>query len=153
MMWLAACFLGLPGAAVAEEAPGPQVTIYNQDFALIKERRTLDLRQGENEVRMTDVTSLMEPDSIILRDRRNPDAIRILEQNYVGETLSESYLLSQYEGKTLTFQSINPATGEIVLRTGRIIRSGHVPRQTGWRLGGGRSSFPADPGDRVTFTQ
>jgi hypothetical protein len=147
MLWLAVFGLCTHDLALAAEAAGPQITIYNQDFALIKERRSLDLEAGENEVRMTDVTSLMEPDSVILRDLGDPGAIRILEQNYVGETLSESYLLSQYEGKTLSFQRTNPATGEEVILTGRIIRSGHVPRQAGWRLGGGRTPFQITPGD------
>ena len=150
---LVACVLCSTGAARAAEDTGPRVTIYNQDFALVKVTRSFDLEAGENEVRMTDVTSLMEPDSIILRDLRDPDAIRILEQNYVGETLSEGYLLSQYEGKTLMFQSTNPATGEQVLREGRIIRSGYVPRSPGWRLGGGARAFAAAPGDNSPIVE
>lgn len=146
---LAACILGTMGSADAKDTDnqGPRVTIYNQDFALVKVTRGFELKAGENEVRMTDVTSLMEPDSVILRDLRDPDAIRILEQNYIGETLSEGYLLSQYEGRTVTFQSTNPATGEQVLRQGRVIRSGYVPSTPGWRLGGGGRQFSSMAGD------
>lgn len=147
VLTVAACIVWTTGVALADEDAGPRVTIYNQDFALVKVTRSLDLEAGENEVRMTDVTALMEPDSVILRDLRDPDAIRILEQNYIGETLSEGYLLSQYEGKTLTFQSTNPATGEQVLRQGRVIRSGYIPRSPGWRLGGGGRQFAPAPGD------
>jgi len=147
MLGLAACIVSTLGAARAADEAGPRITIYNQDFALVKVTRGYDLVAGENEVRMTDVTSLMEPDSVILRDLRDPDAIRILEQNYIGETLSEGYLLSQHEGKTLTFQSTNMATGEEILRQGRLIRSGYVPRGPGWRFGGGGQPFATVPGD------
>jgi hypothetical protein len=147
MLALAAGLVFSTGTAAAAEDAGPRVTIYNQDFALVKVTRGFDLEAGENEVRMTEVTSLMEPDSVILRDRRDPDAIRILEQNYIGETLSEGYLLSQYEGKVLTFQSTNPATGEEILRQGKLIRSGYVPHSPGWRFGGGGRPFAPAAGD------
>jgi hypothetical protein len=123
-----------PAAAAAEE--GPQVTIYNQNFALVKERRSLDLKEGPNEVRITDVTSQLEPDSVILRDLKDAKGLQILEQNYEGDPLSQGYLLSQSEGKTLQFQWINPATGKREIRTGRLIRSGYVPHQYAWQTFG-----------------
>jgi hypothetical protein len=144
---LAAWAASLLGAAAADRDAALRITIYNQDFALVRVTRGFDLEAGENEVRMTDVTSLMEPDSVILRDLRDPDAVRVLEQNYLGDTLSEGYLLSQYEGKTVLFQSTNPATGEEVLRQGRVIRSGYVPRAGGWSLAGRGGPFAEAPLD------
>ena len=66
-----------------------QLTVYNRDFATVKETRTLDLKEGENEVRVSDITAHLEPDSVILRDLKDPAAIRILEQNYESDPLSE----------------------------------------------------------------
>ena len=34
-----------------------QVTVYNQNFATVKEKRTLELVKGENEIRATDITA------------------------------------------------------------------------------------------------
>src|SRR5262245_49927089 len=83
-----------------------QVTIYNSDFALVKESRTLTLKQGTGETRFSNVTSLLEPDSVVLRDRKNPDGLRILEQDYEGDPLSEETLLKRSEGKTLQFRVV-----------------------------------------------
>jgi len=123
-------------AAAGGEPPPPQLTIYNQNFALVKEIRSLALHEGQNEVRVTDVTAQLEPESIILRDPADPKGLRILEQNYEGDPLSEGFLLRQYEGKSLGFEIRNPATGKPEVRTGRVIRSGYVPHQNAWQTFG-----------------
>ena len=109
------------------------LTIYNSDFALVKETRTLALQQGVNEARFTNVTSLLEPDSVVLRDRKDPEGLRILEQNYEGDPLSEASMLRLSEGKTLQFRNVNPATGAIEIVTGRLIRAGY-DGGNGWAM-------------------
>jgi hypothetical protein len=104
-----------------------QLTIYNQNFATVKERRTMDLQGGESEVRVTDITAHLEPDSVILRDMKDTDAIRILEQNYESDPLSQGLLLSKSEGKVLDFEVTVPQTGEKRIVKGKVLRSGYVP--------------------------
>jgi hypothetical protein len=65
----------LPLAAFA--AGGPQVTIYNDGFATVKEDRTLSLAEGVSEVRVTDMSRQLEPDSVMLRElSANPFGVR-----------------------------------------------------------------------------
>ena len=109
-----------------------QLTIYNQNFAAVKERRTLTLQRGENELRITDLTAHLEPDSVVLRHLTRPDSIRILEQNYESDPLSEGLLLRKSEGKTLDFEVTLPS-GEKRLVKGRILRSGYVPHTSAYR--------------------
>ncbi len=125
----------LPGAARAE-GEGPQITIYNQDFALVRLARSLRLKEGESEARVGGVTAMLEPDSVVLRDRQDPKSLRILEQNYEGDPLSPGFLLRHNEGKVVAFQSINPATGKKDIVSGRVIRSGYAPRQADVPAGG-----------------
>ena len=73
-----------------------QLTIYNQDFAAVKETRTLTLPKGESEARVADITAHLEPDSVVLRDLSDPDGIRILEQNYESDPLSEGLVITSY---------------------------------------------------------
>src|SRR4030042_1663099 len=75
-----------------------QLTVYNQNFAVVKEQRLLKLEKGENELRVTDITAHLEPDSVVLRDMKDADAIKILEQNYESDPLSEGLLLRKSEG-------------------------------------------------------
>jgi hypothetical protein len=103
-----------------------QLTIYNQSFAVVKERRVLELKQGDNEVRVTDLTAHLEPDSVVLRDLKLPESLQILEQNYESDPLSEGLLLRKSEGKVLDFEVTLP-TGEKKIVRGKVLRSGYVP--------------------------
>lgn len=108
----------------------PSLTIYNQNFAVVRERLPLDLKQGTNEVRVTEITAHMEPDSVILRDPQGKRALRILEQNYRADPVSQGLLLSLYEGKEIDFL-VRKTEGNDEIVRGRIIRSGYVPHQAG----------------------
>jgi len=119
--------LSLVFACIA--AAEPSLTIYNGDFAVVRQPLALDLTAGINEVRVTDVTAQMEPDSVILRDPQGKRAIQILEQNYRADPISQGLLLSLYEGKEIDFLVRREDRGDSVVR-GKIIRSGYEPR---WR--------------------
>lgn len=107
----------------------PSLTIYNQNFAVVRQPLPLDLKRGTNELRVTDITAHMEPDSVILRDPAGKRAIQILEQNYRADPISQGLLLSLYEGKEIQFLVHKQDKDEIV--NGRIVRSGYVPHQSG----------------------
>jgi len=106
-------------------AAEPQLTIYNQNFAVVRVLIPLDLKPGENRIQFTDTTAYLEPDSVILRDPTGTRVLQILEQNYRADPVSEQRLLSLYEGKTLDFLVPRGEHTETV--QGKIIRSGYVP--------------------------
>ena len=110
-----------------------QLTVYNQNFAAVKENRTFGLVRGENEVRVSDITAHLEPESVVLRHLRQPDSIRILEQNYESDPLSQGLLLRKSEGKVLDFDITLPQTGEKKTVRGKILRSGYVPHTSAFR--------------------
>ena len=106
----------------AQTLPGTSLTIYNQNFALVRERVPLDLTSGINRVQFTDVTAHLEPASVVLRDPLGLRSLQVIEQNYRNDPVTQEALLSLYEGKTIEFQ-IDP-TNTV---KGRIIRSGYLP--------------------------
>ena len=108
-------------------AAGPALTIYNQQFAVVRESIPLDLKAGVNQVEFNGATALLEPDSVMLRDPRGQRALRILEQNYRADPVSLDALLQRYEGQTIEFQVRNGDRVETV--TGRIIRARGVAAQ------------------------
>lgn len=131
---ISTCFAGLiaivlaaaqmmHGGSGAEEAnSGLALTIYNQNFAVVRHPLVLDLKPGTNHITFSDTTARVEPDSVILRDPSGSYKLQVLEQNYRNDPLSEPLLLSLNEGKTLDFELPG---GQIV--KGKIIRSGYVP--------------------------
>src|SRR3989304_10454286 len=64
------------GAAAWAES---SLTIYNQNFAVVRESLALNLQRGTNEVSVTQITAHLEPDSVILRDPQGKRALQILE--------------------------------------------------------------------------
>jgi hypothetical protein len=120
-------------------AAAPSLTVYNQNFAVVREKVALSLDKGMNEVKFTDVTAHLEPDSVVLRDPKGKRALQILEQNYRADPISQGLLLSLYEGKEIKFLTTGRDNEERILK-GKVIRSGYVPAQTGLRQYGSRYS-------------
>jgi len=102
------------------------LTIYNQSFAVVRQTLPLDLKSGANQLEITDITSHLEPDSVILRDLKSGRDLRILEQNYRSDVASQGRLLALYEGKSIEFL-VPDKDGNRRLVPGKIIRSGYTP--------------------------
>jgi hypothetical protein len=104
----------------------PALTIYNQNFAVIRETLPLDLKAGNNTVRFSGATAHVEPDSVILRDPAGRRVVQVVEQNYRNDAVSQERLLNLYEGKTIEF-AIRNQDGSTSIVSGRIVRSGYAP--------------------------
>ncbi len=109
-----------PLAALADSQPA--LTIYNQNFAVVRETLSLDLKKGVNAITFTGITRKMEPDSVILRDLSGKTSLQILEQNYRNDPVSEETLLKHYEGQTIDFQR-SDEDGNVKTVSGKIIRA------------------------------
>jgi hypothetical protein len=120
-------FLGAAATLVVHAQPA--LTIYNQNFAVVRDTVPLNLKAGANSVRYADATAQVEPDSVILRDPAGKHSLQILEQNYRNDPVSQDLLLSLFEGKTIDFQTerLKDNTTVRELISGKIIRSGYVP--------------------------
>ncbi len=105
----------------------PKLTIYNQNFAVVRVVTPLDLKLGDNEVQTSEVTAYIEPDSVVLRDPTGQFPLRIVEQNYRADPASEASLLQLYEGKEIDFLVTQNGHTEVV--HGKIIRAGYVPQR------------------------
>jgi hypothetical protein len=131
------CFLILCGCLYAQQASQPSLTIYNQDFGVVREEIPLDLKSGENQINVNDITMHLEPDSVILRDPTGKHQLQVLEQNYRADPVSQISLLSLYEGQTIDFE-----LGDHSRVKGKVIRSGYVrpdyfnPNNYGQNYGG-----------------
>ena len=125
----------------------PALTIYNQDFAVVRDTVPLDLKSGVNNVRYADATARVEPDSVILRDPAGKHSLQIWEQNYRNDPVTQELLLSLFEDKTLDFETIRTKDNTQVreLIPGKIIRSGYVP-------GGGSEQPIIEVDGKLRFT-
>ncbi len=151
--------IALFGATTSLLCAQPALTVYNQGFAVVRERVPLDLKAGENAVTFVGATAQVEPDSVVLRDPAGRVAIRVLEQSYRADVMSQGVLLTLNEGKEIDFLVRDQNAKEFPLR-GKIIRGGHNPGgepttpiiEVDGKLRfslPGEPLFPALPGDGV----
>ncbi len=72
------------------------LTVYNQNVALVRDRRTITLRSGTNEVRFSDVAAQIDPTSVLFRSLTDPEGTTVLEQNFEYDLVGSQKLLEKY---------------------------------------------------------
>lgn len=123
-LWAAVFAIAVPG--IAQQQDSASLTIYNQNFAVVRQSVPLDLKAGVNHVVFSNITAHVEPDSVVLRDLHGGH-LQILEQNYRNDPISEGLLLNLFESKTLEFEVGPDVQGHANIVKGRVVRSGYVP--------------------------
>ena len=78
------------------QSEGVELTVYNQNIALVKDRRTMELTSGVNEVRFSDVAAQIDTTSVHFRSLTDPAGTTVLEQNYEYDIVGSSKLLQKY---------------------------------------------------------
>lgn len=163
---LATCLSLLPLASSVLAAPaeytstlddqqGVSVAIYNQNLALIKDRRTLTLPEGRNVLAFREVSAKIKPETALL----GGTGLSVLEQNFEFDLLTPQALLQKYVGKEVTVVKSHPTTGEESREKGKVLsaRNGVVLQMADHIETGvsGRLIFPDVPDtlrDRPTLT-
>ncbi|HJN50585.1 MAG: DUF4139 domain-containing protein [Pseudomonadales bacterium] len=79
------------------------VTVYSNNYGLIREVRRLTLPKGEVELEFQDVAEQIDPTSVAFKSITKEKQVRILEQNYRYDLLNPSTLLNRYIGRKLKF--------------------------------------------------
>jgi hypothetical protein len=95
----------------AEDRESVAVTVYNGQFALVKEVRKLDLPSGQVELRLRDVSAQMQPETAALV-ATSGEPVTLYEQNFDFDLLSPEKMLQKYVGHMVTVIKSHPTTGE-----------------------------------------
>ena len=96
---------------------GVAVTIYNQNLALVKDRRTISLPAGENVLSFREVSAQIRPETALL----SGGSLDILEQNFEFDLLTPQALLEKYVGQEVTVIRTHPTTGEETREKARVL--------------------------------
>lgn len=87
------------------------VTIYNENLALVKDQRKLQLKRGASSLAFRDVSARMRPETALLRSTTAPGSLSVLEQNFDFDLLTPQKLLEKYVGRSVSIIRTNVATG------------------------------------------
>jgi hypothetical protein len=71
-------------------------------YGVVREVRSIDLKEGANTLRFTDVASGIDPTTVAFQSLTAPDTTSVLEQNYEYDVVSAAKLLEKYLGKTIS---------------------------------------------------
>jgi hypothetical protein len=104
-----------------EDQKSVAVTIYNENLALIKDHRTINLDMGFNLLAFRGVSAKMRPETSLLRSLNNVKGFNILEQNFDFDLLTPQKLLEKFVGKKVNIATINPVTGEEIIEEATVL--------------------------------
>ncbi len=85
--------------AVSHAADHVWLTIYDGNYAVVRDVRTFDLPKGESEIRFGDISRMILDDPV----RVKGDGLIALEQNFQYHRLNDELLLQQSLGKKMEF--------------------------------------------------
>ncbi|MBL8023216.1 MAG: DUF4139 domain-containing protein [Elusimicrobia bacterium] len=80
------------------------VTIYNNDLGLVREKRVFDLEKGVSSVTMDEVAARIDPTSVHFISLTDASALSVLEQNFQYDLVNESKLLEKYLGREIEIE-------------------------------------------------
>ncbi|MDW8056540.1 MAG: DUF4139 domain-containing protein [Elusimicrobiota bacterium] len=111
-----------------------ELTIYNQNLALVKEKREVELKKGTQVLKIQDVAGRIDPTSVHFKSITAPDECFILEQSFDYDLISQHKLLEKYIGKEIEIKEYlqeKDATKEITkkgilisIHDGRVVKIG-----------------------------
>ncbi|MBK1681206.1 DUF4139 domain-containing protein [Rhodocyclus tenuis] len=87
------------------------ITVYNDDLALIKERRRITLPAGLSRLSLREVSAQLRPETAMLR-AISGRPLTLLEQNFDFDLLTPEKLLEKYVGREVSVLRVHPTTGE-----------------------------------------
>jgi hypothetical protein len=80
------------------------VTIYNDDLGLVRERRSFEFKSGVSAVTMDDVAARIDATSVHFASVDDPAGIRVVEQNFQYDLVNEDKLLEKYLGREIEIE-------------------------------------------------
>jgi hypothetical protein len=107
------------------------ITIYNENRALVQDRRELVLNRGRSRQEFPDVSAQIRPETVTLTG----NGLGIVEQNFDFDLLTPAALMQKAVGETVTLVRMNPANGAETRERARILAAnGGVVMQIGDRI-------------------
>src|SRR6185295_11209175 len=83
------------------------LTIYNDNLALVQDKRQLSLKAGRVRQEFPDVSAQIRPETVSLAG----DGVEVIEQNFDFDLLSPEAMMEKAVGESVTLVRVNPATG------------------------------------------
>ncbi|RYZ03434.1 MAG: DUF4139 domain-containing protein [Myxococcales bacterium] len=97
------------------------VTVYNQNFGVVRDTRRLKLSPGRVELSFKDVSANIQPETVRLHSVTRGALFEVLEQNYRYDLLTPAKLLEKYVGRTINVYRYNEKAGTEEKKTAEVL--------------------------------
>jgi len=124
------CCVALPAGSIScageitstlDDQQEVAVTIYNEDLALVRDQRQVNLPVGSVDLALREVSARIRPETALLSSLTRPGGLTILEQNFDFDLLTPHKLLEKYVGKDVQLVRTHPETGKDQFETARVL--------------------------------
>src|SRR3984893_11874246 len=107
------------------------VTIYNDNLALVQDRRDIEVKDSRQRIEFQDVSAQIRPETVSL----SAADISIVEQNFDFDLLTPAKLMEKAVGQEVTIVRVNPATGAETREQAQVLATnGGVVLKIGQRI-------------------
>jgi hypothetical protein len=107
----------------ADQRTALSLTIYQQDLALVDDRRMVKLTDGINRIAFTGVSAGLQPETV-LADGLGGEPVSVLEQHYLKDLLTPTALLEAAVGHDIRIAIRNPKTGDERIEPATVLAAG-----------------------------
>jgi len=97
--------------STADERQEVSITVYNQNFGLVREVRNISFGTGRIALEFRDVSAQIQPETVHIKSLDRAGSLQVLEQNYQYDLLNPQKLLEKYLGRTIKVYRYNSNTG------------------------------------------
>ena len=77
------------------------VTVYNDQFAIVKDTRSVSFEGGRSDLYFTDVSANIETETVTFKAINNPESIKVFEQNFEANLINTQAILKKYIDKDI----------------------------------------------------
>ena len=96
-----AILLAIASSSEIKSSVSLAVTIYNDQFAMVKDVRSIQFTKGRSDLYFTDVSSNIQPETVTFKAIKAPESIKVFEQNYENNLISSDSILKRYINKNI----------------------------------------------------
>lgn len=106
-----------------------ELTIYNSNFALVREERLMNLAKGLNNVVVPDIPATIDGTSLHFSSLTDASAVRVLEQNVQYDLVHQAKLMEKYLGKEVEFIRLDEQSKKEYSVKGKLLSTGWLQQQ------------------------
>ena len=100
--------LAIADEVTASPSQAVNLTVYNQNFGLVKDIRTIELKDGINYLRLEDIAAQIDPTTVSFISLTAPNSVTVREQNYQYDLVNPTTILNKSVGKSVKIRQYLP---------------------------------------------